>query len=239
MNSKVEFTENFTAIVNNCIENGSHLGGGNPNSKILVVGKEAALNEVEAWYEGNAKDWYNQMDNQNLNFIRTEKFPVGHTWSKYQKLHDYIFPEHAPEAYINFEERFFTTEMNDNPAKKNSEAKKRKDFKFNLQNRKDTFFKENFIQDFPVTILACSDYIKNTGKIREIDTMFDVTYPGDEKGKHADYSRGNSFYLHYNEDQSKLVIHTRQLSNNVDDKMLQDMGIIIREHLNRNKHITK
>lgn len=235
MNVEIQFSESFKKIIKNCVLNGAHVGGGNPSSKILLVGQESALEDREGWYNNNANCWQDRILSTSslINFEREKNFPQGHTWSKYQKLHDYIFPENIPNNLINFEERIFTTEMSDNPAKKKSEARKNSDFKDHLQNRKDTFFKEDFIQNFSVVVLACSDYIVNNNEVREIDTIFDVTYSGDEIGKHTGYSKGNWFYVHHNHNKTKLVIHTRQLSSNVDDKMLQDMGLIIRGHLDR------
>lgn len=233
MKTKIEFSTNFKEITERCVIEGAHLGGGNPNSKILLVGQESALEIREHWYDNNAKDWQNRiLNNLDLINLKSKKeFPPGHTWSKYQKLHDFIFPEYTSDEHINFEERIFTTEMSDNPSKRTSDARKKEDFKTHLQTRKNTFFKQNFIQDFPVVVLACSDYIQNNDNIREIDDIFNVTYVGNETGKYTNYSKGNWFYLHYNEDKTKLVIHTRQLSTNVDNQMLLDMGKIIRQHL--------
>ncbi len=130
--------------------------------------------------------------------------------------------------------------MSDNPAKRNGEAKKNANFKLDLQNRKDTFFNEDFIQDFKVVVLACSGYIVNNEKNWEINNLFKVEYPGDDfeyiEGFKASkiYSRGNWYFLHLNKEKTKLVIHTRQLSSNVNDDLLRDMGKIIREHLIKN-----
>lgn len=53
---------------------------------------------------------------------------------------------------------------------------------------------------------------------------------GTKKGKFW-YNKGNWFFLHYSPDFKKLVIHTRQLSADVKNELLLDMGKIIRKHL--------
>jgi hypothetical protein len=242
---KVEFSENFKKITKSCVDNDAYIGLGNPNAKILFVGQESALEKREERYDNNASEWKNHIINstsQVLNYDVDENHPLRkywgkNTWSKYQKLSEFIFQKEVKPFYVDFLENIFTTEMSDNPSKRTSEAQKKKDFKLNLQIRKDTFFKEGFIQDFPVVVLACSGYIQNNEKLREIDDIFKVSYPVDTNGKPNDeigkhwYNKTNWFYLHYNDDKTKLVIHTRQLSNDVVGQMLKDMGKIIREHL--------
>ena len=216
---------------------------------LLFVGQEAAYTEANEQYNANAEEWKNNIKNnksQCLNFPVDDRLPEiknywgKNTWSKYQKLSDYIFDTKSEPFYVNFLEKVFTTEMNDNPAKKTGEARNRANFKKHLQARKNSFFNEDFIQGFKVVVLACSGYIVNNEKNREINNLFKVEYPGDDfeyvEGLKASkiYSRGNWYFLHLNEDKTKLVIHTRQLSSNVNDDLLKDMGKIIREHLIKN-----
>ncbi len=39
MSIKVEYSDNFKSITENCVKSRSHLGGGNPSAKILFVGQ--------------------------------------------------------------------------------------------------------------------------------------------------------------------------------------------------------
>ena len=145
----------------------------------------------------------------------------GKTWRKYQKLHDNIFKRKffSNERFgHNFQERFFITEMSDAPSKTTGKALQRKNFKRELENRKNTFLKSNFIQNFPVVILACNDYI--TGN--EIEEIFTVNFC-EQKGN------GNQlFWTHYNTVKTKLVIHTRQLSTNVSNNLISEIAEVIR-----------
>jgi|SRR5699024_4715509 len=205
----------------------TYIGRGNPNAKILFVGKEySGPNENE---EFNAKYWKEKISKDEPVCLTHKKdVSEGHTWNKYQKLHDYIF-EKPKTDQIDFEELIFTTEMSEIPQKNTRKARKNPAFQQKLSDRKECFFKSNFIQEFPVVVLACSDYIQNNQEIREIDDIFEVKYKDEyEKGV---ITKSNWFYSHYNENKTKLVIHTRQLSGNVTSELLQKMGKLIRDHL--------
>lgn len=165
------------------------------------------------------------------------KKDTSDTWKKYQKLHDIIFKRQIDldnNKMIDFPEDFFITEMNQTGSKTTSDAQKAPCFNDNLEFRKNNIINSDFIRAFPVVVLACSDYITNDDKVRKIDDIFGVKYDGDKNGKYW-YSKANWFYTHHNTDNSKLVIHTRQLSANVKNEMLIKMGEIIREHLNKIK----
>lgn len=125
-----------------------------------------------------------------------------------------------------------TSEINDSPSKTTSKADKT-----NISSRKEILKTSEFIQNFPVIILACSNYIKNDENNREINKIFEVEYVNDGIGTKF-YSAGNWYFLHYNKDKTKLVIHTRQLSSNVNNELLKDLAKIIRKHLNQEKYST-
>lgn len=98
-----------------------------------------------------------------------------------------------------------------------------------MQKRKEEFFKNSeFIQHFPVVILACGPYIENHNK-KEIDTIFNVSF--DKEYKSDESTNAQSFWLHYNANKSKIVLHTRQLSANVKNTLLKKMADVIKEFL--------
>ena len=231
------YKESFKALVNIGIEKDTeiykYIGTGNPNSKILIVGKEGSSDKPPVGEICFANHWLPKIENnESLSFNRVyeRKLSEGHTWSKYQKLHDNIFPEYKAKKEnneINFEERIFTTEMNTNRSKNSKEASKA-----GMQERKNNFFREEFIQQFPVIILACGSYIKNNEKVPEINDIFGVTFkPNGRKYPKDDTPNPQSFWTHYNSDKTKLVIHTRQLSMAVSDDLLIEMANVIKEHL--------
>jgi len=257
----MEYQEFFVKTVLECEKTETYIGTGNPNSKILIVGKETAtdienkanLDELYVRFQRenlqdfneNAFKWnLNIKNNVEVNSIpnwiggkdsplssnplfpfkslhpKINKLKEGHTWSKYQKLHDSIFLNNlssTKEKEIDFHNNFFLTEMNSSPAKFTKDANKS-----GIPSRKQ-FFKENeFFQNFPVIILACSNYISGN----EIENIFNVSFDkqcGDGK---------QLFWTHYNSDRTKLVIHTRQLSTNVSDNLLKEIANEVRNFTN-------
>ena len=225
------YNEIFKKLVNKSSDE-TYIGRGNPNANILFIGKEYSKANEKSEFDG--KYWKKKIaKNESICLTHKKKVGEGHTWSKYQKLHDYIFEKSKTDTF-DFEQLIFTTEMSEIPQKNARIAKKNPEFKPKLAKRKQEFFKSDFIQNFPVIVLACSDYIKNDNEIREIDEIFGAHYK-DEYEKKI-YSKFNWFYSHYNDDKTKLVIHTRQLSANVKSKLLEDMGKLIRQHLRQNNY---
>ena len=138
-----------------------------------------------------------------------------------------------PEGKWDFEKYAFTTELNPRESKRTSHpGKKTRDA---IAERLKLFRKSDFIQTFPVVILACSDYIVNqgVGEERQIDTTFGVKYESLTR-----FTEYNKFFIHrgeytyHGETIKKLVIHTRNLSQNLKKELLPSMAQEIREHLN-------
>ena len=240
----MNYTQNFIKSFNL----NTYLGTGNPNSKILVVGKEVATDieegknkSLEAQnlidFNNNCRDWQNNVQekiNQDdiPNWKGNKNNPLyafkgvkinreGHTWRKYQKLNNFIFDK-KDNKNINFQEDFFITEMSVLPAKTTGKAQKKNNFKTELQERKETFFNSAFIQDFSIVILACGNYINGP----EITRIFDVKFI-EEKGKER-----QKYWVHWNSEKKKLVIHTRQLSANVSNKLLLGIANEVKKVLN-------
>lgn len=261
----MEYNKKFEEIVKYGVEEKVYIGIGNPNSKILLVGKEAAINAPKNDFErhnlknylNNAIDWQtktnspldeeipdwnintyladiNATNNPRHSFkgVKLEHHREGQTWRKYQKLHDVIFNgdfiEDKARPYT-FQNDFFLTEMNDNPEKTTLKAQRKEGFKEKLDKRRNTFFKSEFIQQFPVIILACGNYIINNENTRQIDNTFGVEY------KSIDDAEGLSFWVHYGTKNQKLVIHTNQLSGSqASNKLLKAIGKVVREYIDEN-----
>tara|TARA_R110002126_G_scaffold290519_1_gene447698 strand:- start:582 stop:1307 length:726 start_codon:yes stop_codon:yes gene_type:complete len=241
----MNYSENFKQA----IELGTYLGTGNPNSKILVIGKEVATDVEEGIdkkletqnlvsFNNNCNDWKKnineQISQENIpNWNGNENNPLyafkgvkikkeGHTWRKYQKLNNLIFDKKNNNE-INFQEEFFITEMSILPSKTTSKAQKMSNFKDELKKRKESFFNSDYIQDFPIIILACGNYISG----EEITKIFKVKFI-EEKG-----SERQKFWIHWNDEKTKLVIHTRQLSANVSNELLLGIANEIKKILNK------
>lgn len=239
----MKYSSAFSQLVDHCLQNDSYIGIGNPDAKILLVGKEAAMapHEIEdSGYRSNARKWKEIVDGEATNHLIIKDVKKGHylqkagvTWRKYQLLHDAIFqkdPQRNGEGLtIDFMRHIFTTEMNDAPHKTTGEAQAAENFAANLKARREDFFSQPFIQQFPVIILACSNYIKNHGEYSEINDTFGVTFT--EQVDIADTAY--RFWTHHSTDaaQSKLVIHCRQLSGAIPQAFFDTMGTVIRQHL--------
>ena len=234
MNSLERITE-FQNLIKKCEEEKQWIGVGNPLAPILIVGKEPAIDlqqgEDEQIHIMNnvmaVRDCFNNGDIVNL-FLQPHPKRATSTWNKYQYLIDLILYdrkiERSRDVPLPFGAFSFITEMNNTVSLNTGTAKK---------NIRVDFFKHRFYQDFPVVILACSNYIRNNGNDRQIDETFGVHFDMDgekRSGEHL-YENGLWFYTHHNKDNTKLVIHTWQLSQSISDVMLQDMATIIRNHL--------
>jgi hypothetical protein len=238
----MNYSNDFVKLVKNCDQYTEEylqkrepspyfIGYGNPNAEILILGKEKGFsdkNEVQLLQESimNPRQWLDKISGRNnTNSFDPEMpygkeiagLPEGHTWNKYQKLNNAI--------YINgsFKENFFISELNYKPSKYSRGFAQNKK---NIQTRLVFFADPFFTSQFKVTILACGNYIRP----KEIYSTFNCDYVGDENGK-FEFGKGNWFYLHQTSDKKKLIIHTRQLSMNVQNDMLKKMGEVIQKHL--------
>lgn len=217
-----------------------YVGYGNPNADICFVGKEATGMLPLQCGLGSANYWMTSLP-MFFDRIKTDNpsdpiWKEGHTWNKYQKLYDAIFPENAANpGTMNFEQHVFVTEMSAMPATTTIEGKNAIGFEEQLALRKQRFFAHPYFKDFKVIVLACSDYIVNYGDRREIDSLFDVTF--DINGGAHEIGPQNAFWVHHSADGKRMVIHTRQLSGAVSDKLLEEMGAVIKQHLNGHKGI--
>lgn len=230
------YRESFEQLVRT-LPSDYYVGVGNPNSKILIVGREGATEEskeeiTERGEVAFADSWLERIENKEPIDFKVP-YPVGyngnplngHTWVKYQKLHDLIFErsrKYGKGGKLDFLENIFTTEMNVHRAKRTQGVSTE-----GMQERKRTFFGEEFIRQFPVVVLACGNYIKNTGvgEEREIDRIFGVEYCPDER------VGALPFWVHRNSVGTKLVIHTRQLSGALPKGLLEGIAIVIKDFL--------
>lgn len=229
------YSQEFTEFVRNGVDN-YYVGIGNPNAPMLFIGKESHFSPEDKngldIYKSNASKWLFRIENNEEDCYHYDvdichplrKSWGRNTWSKYQLLSNQICQVTPQKFFVNFLHNVFTTEINDSPSPNTSNADKT-----GLSKRKELFKSSSFIQKFPIVVLACSDYIDNVNA-NEINDIFGVKYDGTGKGENR-YSKGNWFFTHHSPNGRKLVIHTRQLSANVEGKMLEDMGNVIKVHL--------
>ncbi len=127
------YSEEFKKFITICEENKEYVGLGNPNAKILFVGKEAGMEVEKETTHGSAKSW-SENDYSKRFTPEDEKLRNGnHTWQKYQKLYELILDNldvgyyKDDEKEITFVEDVFTTELNNLHAPNTSRQKEEKD----------------------------------------------------------------------------------------------------------------
>ena len=234
----------FKEFLEECKKNHQICGAGNPYAQILLVGQEhrseEPIDSEKKWQDyldynywcceiGNP--WIIKDENSDLWKQYQNSTP---TWSNYQRLIDkacHNRHKRALQGERDFEFDAFTTELN-NEAKPSSRVngkEEREKLRERIETRLKLFKHSDYIKSFPVIVLACGGYIRNDEKVREIDDTFHVTF-----SKRYNNSTGNWFCTHYDDTNPKrLVIHTRQFSNGVSYKMIDEMASVIREHLKK------
>lgn len=225
----------FKQYIEICEKKKEYVGLGNPCADILLIGKEPSIKgNDEEHILRNIRDVKACFENNDLSCLYKQDKPAiaNHTWNLYQKLIGYVYNYKCEDnKKTDFGTFAFTTEMNNTVSLRTATA----DRKYRL----DTFKKSSFIQDFPVVVLACSNYIHNIEGDWQINETFNVTFDV-EDGAHINYSPGNWFYTHHSRpDKKRLVIHTRQLSQNCNDELLRDIAESIKSHLDFLNKITK
>ncbi len=222
----------FEEFLKKCKSRIEWSGQGNPNSDILIIGKEP-YNKVLITDKEKIQEKLEKQDVicRSGIFGTATRDPNNKTWCNYQMLIEKVY---RPEIEFNpglfdFEKYAFTTELNTifRP-KAVFDAETRNNINERLR-----FFKDSeFINSFPVIVLACNKFITNDPQRGfYINNTFGVTYDGDTRGKYKDYIPGHWFYTHHSDDGETLVIHTRQLSFLFDNSFIKDMASVIRKHL--------
>lgn len=183
----MEYIKEFKDLLDNPQWENEFVGYGNPNAKILIVGKEAALKQGstgwENFYKPNHAQWKDTIKN-NLTWKHWDgkseyKFPeffnpqypfykqpfkcngkngTSATWYWYQRLMDNIItPKETGERYIDFFENAFITELN-GQTRLNSKSEKQ-NVKLNIRHRFDLMrASAPFWKHFKIVILACGRY---------------------------------------------------------------------------------
>ena len=231
------YTKEFEELISQSIEKNQYVGLGNPNAKILFIGKEAGIPIGATITHGSANSWKEGKIDYSKRFPPQDNVKNHrHTWQKYQKVYDQILSrlgisdKSKKEYEITFVENVFTTELSNMVAPTTNEAKRLEGFKKELQKRKDIFRKSEFIDKFPVVLIAASDnnYIETYPG--EVSELFKVEFHNE-----LICGKSNKIWVHYSKNEKpKLVIHTRQLTNGASNDLLNKIGEIIADFMVKN-----
>jgi len=222
-----------------------YVGTGFPLSDILIIGKEAAVSIETDQYKYEIADnfnFWNNNDNYDIERIKersnyyrplypykgqvlrkdngTGNWGTSTTWMNYQKLYNYIF-EIKNNNKINFHERTFITEVNSTPSKKTIDADTS-----SIKFRKEHLLSSNYIQNFPIVIVSGVGYFNVTKEENELEEIFGVKC---YEKRFAGNKQSQPYWIHWNDDKTKLVINTYQLSISIADDLLREVAKIIRD----------
>lgn len=207
------------------------VGFGNPNAKILILGKEKGfdknnLKQLEYESINNPKEWDNYIKNNiisnknkfydsenyiNAFFPYLNKNKSGHTWNKYHTLLNYIYNsiQKAENEFLGYA---FLSEINFIPSKY-SEIKKFDNYeRLNMLNNK-------FFKSFEVIILACGSYLKK----EQIEKIFSVSY------SECILKKRENIHIYQNSNQ--ILINTRQLSMDTSNDLLMKIADLAKNNL--------
>lgn len=225
-----------------------YLGTGNPNAKILIVGKETSIpsepNEQQTReISNNFSDWKRIISNGEY---QTEKwngsnysplYPykgqqlkihssrtgdnggTSKTWFNYQKLYNRVY-NMIDNQNIDFHEGVFITEANSSSSPKTKDADTS-----SIDFRKSSILKSNFFQSFPVVIISGVGYFEIIDSNNEIESIFGVKFIRKERALN---NESQAYWIHEGTKMPKLLINTRQLSIGVSDALIQDIANEIR-----------
>jgi hypothetical protein len=229
METKNAYEPNFEEVLRFCEKKHLYLGLGNPNAKILIVNKEFHCKEKEypnkehpANEQNNEKikiaveNKEKEEVNRNLKEWREKKrIPIIDdcpTWKNCRELIGFIDEDKKDD----FSAHCFTTEMSQIPLPKSSWLPKDLDSlrEKSIAQRKELFaqpeklFAQPFFRKFPIVILACGHYPRDYNF--NIQDIFKINMIGETQR----VPKVSKFWYNVHKDgSSRILIHTRQLSN--------------------------
>ena len=215
----------YATSANEVHPNPYYIGFGNPNSKILILGKEKGFNSANKellLYESikNPEEWNYYIKNNiapghfkyhkdsehyiNAGYPYLGKMKSGHTWTKYNNLISKFEPT-LSKGSNDFLKFSFISEINHEPSKYSRIRYYNNEIRIN-------FLKHPFFRSFKIIVLACGDYLKDS----LIEEIFDVQFIQDKSIPRKKLKVFSS--------EDRVLVNTRQLSFDVSDSYLDDIA---------------
>lgn len=166
---------------------------------------------------------------KNGNIIRGRS-GTSKTWYNYQKISDCLFNNGKSSNYINLQEHFFISELNQETAKYSKLIAKEKREE-SITNRK-ALFKKSFFKQFPITIVAVGHYVRDFNI--NLEELFEVQYDSEKSKLHTENLKNEFINIHFDslDHPTRLHIHTNQLSM-VSNELVIRLGAICKTFLNQ------
>ncbi|WP_101689419.1 hypothetical protein [Dysgonomonas massiliensis] len=248
---KIIFDSELKNALDYCRENELYFGEGNPNSKILIIGKEGTEDHLskKQMATKNLSSWSNIIDNnRQINDIlflednalypwKGQNFWLGKhnkdkgkalhgtapTWYYYQLLVDQLLnkPLKNETDHIDFHEYCFQSELSQINAKMSHLVPKDEEVS-RIQSIKE---REKLFSlpffDQFSIIIIACGHYQRNYKF-DIENTFKVKWQGET----IHISRGNWFNVHYNtiNESHRIVIHTRQFSNGISKELINSIA---------------
>lgn len=190
------------------------IGFGNPDSNILVIGQEMAIDPVkhrdtlEMESYRNPEHWNTIIEekisdinysfkgkNGFLNPRKPYDIKATGTWQSYEKLVEKISDLNLNKN-LEFFQHCFITELNTTTSKRQ--------MGFKDCDERELLIKNQFYKSFPITILATGSYVKK----ERIESLFDVKH----SKENSDSQKYKKFEVYYSQNKERILINTRQLS---------------------------
>lgn len=230
----MDYSKEFRDLIACTKDTEDFIGYGNPNAKILIIGKEEGFDikkeEKNIIYnqasKGNWKGWEEVIGPPSITpdsipvWKDSGKFcplypwkgddlPKG-TWTNYQELINRLYREADAGKMTTFHQYAFITEFNDLPSK----TSKRKDSKVQerITHRCENVLNHPFYKSFPIVIAACGHYVRDYNI--NLEELFNQ--------KHIEFKPvKKSAWLNIHKKDNRILIHTRQLSNAFSFKLIE------------------
>lgn len=230
----MDYSKEFRDLIACTKDTEDFIGYGNPNAKILIIGKEEGFDikkeENNIIYnqasKGNWKGWEEVIGNPSITpdsipvWKDSGKFcplypwkgddlPKG-TWTNYQELINRLYREADAGKMTTFHQYAFITEFNDRPSK----TSKRKDSKVQerITHRCENVLNHPFYKSFPIVIAACGHYVRDYNI--NLEELFNQ--------KHIEFKPvKKSAWLNIHKKDNRILIHTRQLSNSFSPELIK------------------
>lgn len=231
VSSSNHYRKEFVDLMNDPRWEGAYIGQGNPNARILIVGREHGFDGPEQRsieIEKNWSQWKRILEGDESSeqaysprhcyAERGQQFRIAPTtggtsptWYVYQKIVNALIPHGLIMRELDFFEYSFITEFSA-VNRPNNDSNTDADIQATADSiaERTPLLSSAFYRSFPVVILSCGNYFDRYHI--NIEKMFDVKWEG--RTREVTLGNGKKAWLnmHYSADGKRTVIHTWQAS---------------------------